>query len=75
MGLGLAYLHVLGPFLSMYLLWLVETNHKARFVTTDWFHWVIDLVTSPPNPNPNPNPNLTLTLPLTLSLTLTLTQS
>jgi hypothetical protein len=28
----------------MYLLWLVETNHKARFVTADWFHWVVDLV-------------------------------
>ena len=43
-GLSLAYLHILGPFLSMYLLWLVETNHKARFITADWFHWVLDLV-------------------------------
>ena len=42
-GLSLAYLHVLGPFLSMYLLWLVETNYKARFVSSDWLHWVADL--------------------------------
>ena len=43
-GLGLAYLHILGPFLGMFLLWLVETYYKARFVTNDWFHWVLDLV-------------------------------
>ena len=42
-SLGLGLFHALAPFICMYLLWGIETSHKARFSVDSKVHYVLDL--------------------------------
>lgn len=42
-GFGPGFLHALAPFLAMYLIWSLETHHKARFSCASKLHTLLDL--------------------------------
>ena len=41
-GLGLGILHACAPFMSMYLLWVIETRFRAQFLVVSKFHYMLD---------------------------------
>ena len=46
MGLWHGILHSLGPFMSMYLLWDIETNYRARYSTDSKLHMFLDMLSN-----------------------------
>ena len=43
-GLARGVLHSVAPFLSMYMLWTVETSYRARYLVSGWVHTMCDLL-------------------------------
>lgn len=45
-GFGRGALHAIAPFMCMYLLWRIETQHRAKFAVASKLHAVLDLLSN-----------------------------